>query len=240
MTDVSVLIPWRDSGDTNRQINLVKTVDWLEDLGYPIYLCPDGKTEGPFNRSAAYNYGLRNFPADVYVFHEADMLIELSQIQQAISAADAGIGLVIPFRRYRYLNEDASRIVINGFPPKDAYHEWVMDHGRAVGAVGVASHESMKWVGGWDESLMGHGYDDRCMVVAFETACGSVRYVDGDGVHLWHPMAYAPWEKNTWSANAENFDPAEVAATRYNQNRLTEYLAAKTPEDIRELTGGQW
>lgn len=240
MDDVSILIPWRDSGDVNRQANLAKVLDHLCDTGLPVYLCPDGKESGPFNRSAAYNFGVKNFPSEVYVFHEADMLVPLEQLDEAVKQAYLGLGLVIPFRRYRYLSEDVSRAVIAGFPAHQCFSEWDMDHGTAVGAVGVASDETIKWVGGWDEKFQGHGYDDRAMHRAFEVACGPTRYVEGDGHHLWHPMAYAPWETDTDASHPHNFTYAEVEATVKNRARAKKYQQATSPEQIRELTGGTW
>lgn len=241
MHDVSVVIAWRDSGNANRQANLAAVLDHLTQTGLPIVLADDGKTEGPFNRSAAYNHGMRLAPAEVFVFHEADMLVPFPQLEAAVELAREGLGLVVPFDQYRYLSEDESRLVLSGqIHPWEAEPEWTMDNGTSIGAVNVVSAESMRWVGQWDETLEGHGYDDNVMHRAFEVACGPTRFVHGPGHHLWHPMAFAPWERNTEAAQAKNFTPAEVDATMRNRIRLREYQAATTPEQIRELTGAPW
>lgn len=241
MHDVSIILAWRDSGNANRQANLAAVLDHLTPTGLPIVLADDGRGQGPFNRSAAYNHGMRLSPSEVYAFHEADMLVPLPQLEASVELAREGLGLVVPFDQYRYLSEEVSRLVISeALQPVAADAEWTMDNGRSIGAVNVVSAESMRWVGQWDEALEGHGYDDNVMHRAFEVACGPTRFVPGPGYHLWHPMAFAPWERNTEAAEAKNFTPEEVAATMRNQIRLRDYQAATTPEQIRELTGAPW
>lgn len=239
MHDVSIIIPWRDSGQPHRQANLVRVLDHLAELDLPLILAPDGRDSGPFNRSAAYNEGMRLSPSEVYVFHEADMLLPLDQIRDGVDAAATGLGMVVPFTTYRYLTEDDSRQVISGaVSPAACQPEWIMDHGRSIGAVNIASAESMAWVGQWDTRLEGHGYDDVAMMHAFDTACGGVRLIEGPGHHLYHHMAYAPWERGTLASNPENFPPEEVAATARNRARVKMYQRATTPEQVRHLTAG--
>lgn len=239
--DVSIIIPWRDNGDANRQANLARVLDHLTQTELPIVLASDRREDGqPFNRSAAYNYGISLAPSNVYIFHEADMLINLYHLGKAIGEAETGLGLVVPFTEYRYMSEEDSRQIIAGSEPTEFEPEWVMGNGRSIGAVNVVSAESMRWVGQWDEQLSGHGFDDNAMHRAFEVACGPTRYVDGPGVHLWHPMAYAPWERGTDAARPENFTAEDVEATWENKKRLRLYQRATTPEQIRELTGAPW
>ena len=234
---VTILIAWRDSGDPDRQANLIAVLDHLVDLDWPLILCDDGRENGqPFNRSAAFNWGIAHNPSDVYVFAEADMIVPLDQLADAVVVADHRPGLVIPFTRWRALGPEATYLARQGVRPETLRPDRMMDDGRAVGAVGVASAESMALVGRWDERFEGHGYDDRGMYHAFRTACGPGTYVEGDAHALWHPPAYSPWEKVTDAANAANYSEADVQATAANRHRMRRYLACQTPEDVRALT----
>lgn len=241
MPDVSIIIPFRGE-DPHRQANLTRVLDHLAATGLPLVLGSDGRQNGhPFNRSAAYNDGMAKSPSEVYVFHEADMLIPLDQLARAIDLAREGLGLVVPFTEYHYLPQEGSRLVLSGTAePEDVAPEWIMGNGRSIGAVNVCSSETMRWVGCWDETLSGHGFDDNAMYHAFETACGETRYAAGPGRHLWHPMAYAPWERGTEASDPTNFSAAELAATEHNRTRLVSYRRATTPEQVRMLTAGGW
>lgn len=234
MTDVAVVIAWRDNGDAVRQANLARVLDHLCEWNpdYPIQLSDDGRESGPFNRSAAYNRGMAKTPADVYVFHEADMLVPFDQLDQAVQVAATSPGLVVPFGQYYYLSaEDSRRLLTETFTPEPL---WTM---QSIGPVNVLSAESMRLVGQWDETLSGHGYDDNCMERAFRVACQSpTHHVGGPAWHLWHEMAYAPWERGTPASDPENFSEAEVAATEWNRNRLKKYQRAVHPHEVRTLT----
>jgi hypothetical protein len=239
----AVVIPWRDAGDLHRQANLSAVLDHLASLELPIILADDGRKDGePFNRSAAYNHGIRlaheHHDADVYVFHEADMIVPYDQIEDGIRVAEHTPGLVVPFDRYRYLGQEATRLALSGMNVESLYPDRIMEGGTAVGAVGIASVNTMDAVGRWDEAFAGHGYDDRAMYHAFRVACGRATIIVGDATHLWHPMAYAPWERVTAAADAANYSEADVRATVNNRHRMRRYLAAQTPEDVRALTTG--
>lgn len=238
---VAVIVPWRDSGDFHRQGNMLTVMDHLTRwVGDELVLANDGRTQGPFNRSAAYNRGvLAAGDPDVFVFCEADMLIPFSQLDHAVMIAAASPGLVVPFSHYRYLDEESSRQVISGAHPHNFIPIWTQE--TATGAVNVVSAHSMEQIGCWDEAFEGHGYDDKAMEIAFRKATTAPTFkIPGPGYHLWHPMAFAPWEKQGPHAEEANYDPKEVAATRRNQERLSLYKDAVTPDQIRHLTKGNW
>lgn len=237
----AIVIAWRDSGNANRQANLTAVLDWLAPLGWPLILASDGRESGPFNRSAAYNEGVRiarrdGADPDVFVWHEADVLCPLDQLDDAVALAEKQMGLMVPFTHYRYMGEESSRLILSGARPETMFPQWVMDNGRSMGALGVCSAESLAAIGRWDETLSGHGFDDNAMFEAFRTACGPSTFVDGDLTHLYHPMAYAPWEKGTPASDPDNFSPEEVKATFYNRARWDAYKRATTAEQVRALT----
>jgi hypothetical protein len=177
--------------------------------------------------------GVRANPgAEVFVFHEADMIVPDEQLRAACVAAYDSPGLVVPFTHYAYLSQDDSLDVLMGEAHTAKLPEHVMN--GSMGAVNVVSAETMALVGQWDELLAGHGYDDNAMFEAFRIAAGPARFVQGAGWHLWHPGAYSPWFGDDPTA----FPAAEVAATETNRQRWRLYQEATTPERIRELTAG--
>ena len=197
----------------------------------------DGRYQGPFNRSAAYNRGIRAHPdAAIYVFHEADMLIPGEQLQQAIDAASTP-GLVVPFTNYRYLDVAATEKVQIGADPAEFECEDVMGHGRSNGAVNVMSAETMQAVGQWDEKFEGWGWDDRSMAYAFEVTTGhETRYIEGPGFHMHHEPGWVAGGK--FYGGSVLISKTEQDATARNRARYLRYLSARTVNSVQALTRG--
>lgn len=225
-----ILIPWRDRGDEWRRANLLTVLAHLKqcDLA-PVRIVGDNK-QGPFNRSAAYNRGTTEHPADIFIFHEADMIVPAEQLEQSIRAAEQP-GLIIPFDTYHYLTPGDTERVRAGTNPQTCTPQRVVTGGRSTGAVNTISTETMTAVGRWDEQFQGWGWDDRAMTIAFAVATGTpTRNIPGTGVHLWHPPA--------GSVNGGIPIPtAEQQATNANRRRYRLYQNARTPQHIRALTG---
>lgn len=232
---VAIIIPWRDKGDTNRKANLSTVLAHLERLDVaPVHVVSDGR-DGPFNRCAAYNNGRRDHQADVYVWHEADMLIPRGQLRAGIQHAATHPGLVVPFTHYHYLSPDATNKVNGGADPTTFTPEWSMPDGASIGAVGVTSEHTMQTIGQWDETFSGWGYDDNAMLAAFQMVAPTT-WVDGPGRHLYHTPGWSPALISTPHATPR--PPDEVAATEANRVRLTKYQQATTLDRVRELTNG--
>lgn len=238
---VAVIVPWRDKGDAWRAANLATVLNHLEvaDLG-DVEVYSDGRDGcAPFNRSAAYNRGYADRgDADVFIFHEADMLIPPAQLRTAVELAADDAGLVVPFDTYRYLSPLDTRAVRAGtYPYLSAVPESVMSNGRSNGAVNVVSAATMRAVGCWDECFEGWGFDDRAMARAFEVATSNpTRYVPGPGVHLWHKPG---WSVESRFRGGSDVPVHEHLATVRNECRYRRYREAMTPDAIRALTAGR-
>ena len=221
-----MIVPWRDKGDRNRRANKAHVVDYLAGLGWPVHVTGDGREAGPFNRSAAYNRGRIEAPADVYVWYEADMLVPFGQLEASIDLALEQTGLVVPFTEYRYFTAADSSRIIDGHPVDAILPDFVMANGKSIGAVGVTSEATMQAVGQWDEKFAGWGHDDNAMFRAFMVCAGPTRWVDGPGYHLWHPPGMQ--------------DPRteEQDASNANYSRWLRYKNEEDPEAIRRLTIG--
>lgn len=239
MVNVAVVVPWRDKGDPWRQANLAAVLYHLHhaDIGM-VEVFSDGR-EGaaPFNRSAAYNRGVQDSDnPDVFIFHEADMIIPPTQLRAAIHLAATSSGMIVPFDTYHYLTPEDTVRVRAGTDPRYCTPEMVMANGTSNGACNVVSAATMQAVGQWDETFEGWGFDDRAMAVAFEKATGTnTRYIPGPGVHLWHKPG---WSQAWGFHGGTDVSAAEHAATKANQSRYNIYRKARTPAQVRELTSG--
>ena len=218
-----VVVPFRDRGiDPLRALNLKRV---LEHWGPQVLVVDDGRTEGQFNRSAAYNRARSN--ADVFVFAESDMIIDHKQIADGVELAATEPGLVVPFTQYRYLSpRDSERVRSHDIDPMWCTPSTVMDNGTSIGAVNIVSTETLHAVGRWDEHFDGAWYDDRAMCRAFEICTQPSRYITGPAYHLFHQPGW----------KGDHLTEEDKAATARNKARWKRYRQATTPEQIRALT----
>lgn len=236
-----IVVPFRDKGtDPHRKPNAEHVIEYLSNLGLgEILLIDDGRGGSqPFNRSAAYNRGRDRRPdADVYVWHEADMIVPPDQLRDGILLAAAAPGLVVPFTTYLYLSQtDSAMVKHSGRPLSACNPEYAMADGRSVGAVGITSAQTMLRVGHWDERFEGWGYDDRAMAHAFNVVSGPIRYIDGPAHHLYHRPG---WSISDPFRGGADIPEPERAATEANRRRLRLYQNTRDIKQIRDLTAGR-
>lgn len=231
MPSVEVIIPYRDRGrDPLRPANLKRVLQHWQDFhaSIPVTITSDGATgDEQFNRSRAYNRGITEHPADVYILTESDMIIDFGQIDQAITAAHETPGLVVPFTERHEHNPETSQAI------RDYRIDWRTAHAdiikpkpRRTGAINVISHQTYEMVGRYDERMAGSWWDDRSMHRAFDVCAGPTRWIDGPSHHLYHLPGY----------EGDHLTDADRAATENNRNRYQRYLRARTPDTIRALT----
>lgn len=231
-----VIIPFRDRGtDPLRQENLVAVLDMWEEYGYVPYVMSDGRSGNQqFNRSAAYNTGIRlvNGDTDGFIFAESDMLIHDRQVEEAVALAEKQLGLVVPFTDYHYLRPKDSIEVRKGVDPALCRPQWIMANGRSIGAINVVSRKTMECIGRWDERFEGNWYDDDSMKIAFDVCAGPTRWVEGPAYHLYHLPGH----------RGDHLTTDDRHATLHNKHRLRQYESAQRHDDadrIRLLTSGR-
>lgn len=231
---VAVIIPWRDRGiDPLRPKNLAVVESFWRsmDLG-PVIVASDGRTgKAQFNRSAAYNLGvkaLRSTRVGVYIFAESDMLVPPAQVSDGILAALHSPGLVVPFTQYRYLGPSTSALVRDGALPEDYPAQYTMDNGRSIGALNIISVDTLRCIGQWDEVFEGNWFDDTSMERAFSICAGPTRWIEGPAHHLYHLPGF----------RGKHLTAQDRAATSRNKVRWNLYQKASTPDEMRFLTMG--
>lgn len=229
MTGVAVIIPFRSRGnDPLREQNLTRVLCHWRDSGYDPLVASDGLTgNAQFCRSAAYNRGVAEIDADVYVFAESDLLIAPEPVEEAVELAVEDTGLVIPFSEFRALSERDSRWVRHfAADPAQCMTTLVRGYRGSIGAINVVSRKTYDLVGGYDERFEGAWYDDDAMKIAFELCAGPTRWVDGPAYHLYHLSG----------GSGAHLTDSDRATTLSNRRRYRKYQAATTADEIRLLT----
>lgn len=195
--NVAVLIPYSDSDLRRPLLSLVQA--HLRPAGWPLVVAGKGY---PFNRSASINRAAVDASADelvdVYVVNDADTLVPLGQIEQAVALAEQEPGLVYCHRSYFRLTREQTQVfvalsehgvAIDIRPTEDsllavAECEWHQRDAPSLGCMAIR-RDCFERVGGFDERFSGWGYED----LAFRAACERLwptRRVPGDLYHLWH------------------------------------------------------
>jgi hypothetical protein len=224
----AVIIPFRDRGrDPLRQANLNRTLEHWS--GWDVHVVDDGRQgDAQFNRHKAYNTGATLTDADILIYAESDMLIDFTQIHQAMRLAETH-GLIVPFTERHELSPDSSELVReHKIKPQDGRADVIKPKPRRIGAINVISRQTLTAVGQWDEQFEGCWWDDRSMHLAFDICAGPTQWIDGPSWHLWHLPGY----------QGAHLTGADKQATARNKLRFRQYQRARTPDQIRRLTHG--
>lgn len=228
---VEVIIPWRDRGrDPLRAANLKRVLEHWEAFRATVTLTDDGLSgDQQFNRSESYNRAIRASDADLLILTESDMLIDFTQIEQALVWAEESLGLVVPFsERHEHSPTDSDRIRRYEVDPTECQARVIKPKPRRTGAINVISRGTYNAVGQYDSAFCGSWFDDRSMHIAFDVCAGPTRWVDGPSHHLYHLPGY----------EGQHLTAADIAATQANRRRFGMYQRARTPQQIHQLTIG--
>lgn len=193
MTEVAVVMAYRDMGDRHRREAFEFTRAWYQRMGFDV--CVDaGDSDATFTRASAINRAIRATDAETIVQADPDSLVPYRQLFAAFDAAQSGHGLVVAFTRYCYLTRAATmpymtRLRQGGGMPLPTPDTWCAEIGRGgVGNVVAFSRETWRLCRGFDERFPLWGGDDAVFAYSAEAMTGvTTRRVEGDMVHLWHP-----------------------------------------------------
>lgn len=203
--DLTVVIPWRDTGCWARRAHFQHLHSYYASR-WPVVV---GDRLGEFNRSAARNAGVAKVATSVVAVVDADNLIPLQQLQAAATLAHSAQAMVKPFTRFGYLDE----------PTTHAYYAGKWQPGQPSGWEGPGPQEGFNggayvlptalWPG-FDEDFTGWGAEDDAFTIICRRRFGSARVVPGDCWHLWHPA-------QRWTS-AENYQRLMEVYVRGNES----------------------
>lgn len=228
---VAVIIPFRDRGaDPLRAANLTRVLEWWSSFGADVSVVSDGRTgDQQFNRHKAYNRGAAQTDADILAFVESDMLIDFTQMDEAITLASEKPRLVVPFTERHELSAESSELVrAHKLQPQHGRADVIKPKPRRTGAINVISRQALHLIGGYDEAFEGNWWDDRSMHIAFDMCTNPTQWIDGPSWHLYHLPGH----------EGAHLTAEDKAATARNKQRWQQYREADTADRVRELTAG--
>lgn len=180
---ISLIIPWRDSGDIYRRHSYQYVCKQMKD--FAILSCDSGHE--PFSRSASKNLGAMTSPDDILVFLDADTYIPANQIIEAVDLARGG-HMVHPYTFYHSMNKRQSHLIVHGeaYPTEDT-SEWNITW--ATGGAIVMYKEMFFDLGGYDEEYTDWGFEDISLIIMGRDRGIELKRTEGNAYHLWHPRA---------------------------------------------------
>ncbi|MES1975764.1 MAG: galactosyltransferase-related protein [Pseudomonadota bacterium] len=223
---ISLVVPYRSDGTERARNWEWCRRRWLALLpNARLVECDSGHE--PFNRGASINLGVANSFGDVLVIADADTVV--SDVDAAVGIAETG-GWSIAYDRDAYwtLTPQATERVLVTDPGGALSEPWALgvtdqDRMTAFSGVLVMPRAAFDAANGFDETLVGWGYDDSCFYVAMDTLWQPHKRAPGFALHLHHPRGL-------------DYASPHIDA---NKARYEQYLQADShPALMRELVRG--
>jgi GT2 family glycosyltransferase len=173
----------------------------------------------PYNRSWAFNLGVKQAKGKYVVLHDADMLVPQTFARSITNILDSGIdGVRLP-RLIFYLDQSTSEFVQTQktLPVRFAISEVVANNRTPV----ATTKDAYLAIGGHDEAFWGWGGEDD----EFMDRLRTLNISEGGYlpiIHLWHPSA-----------------PKKANGDR-NSQLCNDRLRIPTKDRINELKGRAW
>jgi GT2 family glycosyltransferase len=237
MPMISILIPFRDSGDRRGQLEwLQKRWEALFPEAEVIIESDDGKD--PFSKTIAVNNCYKKATSDILAIVDADVWVDPSiLIKAAQDIREKRVSWVRPCNVVYRLNKDVTESLIE-FSPGTAFPKYTeQDCERVtpvVGLVCVFSRDQFEHVGGMDPRFRGWGWEDTAWNILLDGIFGKAKIGNNIVYHLWHPRAYSKEEKPIWPGQNER--NAKVGHT-YSKNKNNKSALALIAKENKRRTG---
>lgn len=204
MTEITIVVPYRDSGCEHRNRSMNHVVDVLSGW-YPdteLYIVDD--SSDVFSRSGSRNCGVSLAETEVVVLCDADTLPQKHALNNAIDGAASDGRLHLPYTLFRGLTERGTdQVIEKGVDPIDADLLETATH--SIGGVWVIRKDSWESIGGMDERFRDWGYEDNALFEAANCLLGSTVRHHGSITHLWHPIPADRLVTDTYRENQKLF-----------------------------------
>lgn len=178
---------------------------WLDRGITPIETDDGGEV---FSRGGSINQAVEALEDNaVVVVVDADLMVDMDAIDEAVRVAGEAPGLVQPYDRIRYFDEAWQRV------------EWDFRASSSTplfGAANVFTKETWRRAGGFLAAFRGWGCEDIAFVHQCAVMVAPWRRVTGTIDHLWHPKT-----------------GAYVAVD--NHDLLAQVTGAETPNELAEV-----
>jgi hypothetical protein len=198
----SYIIPFRYRQD--RILPLRRVIEWLSGFqGVEIIIVEQdnhskidylnlkvqhifAKSEAPFNKSWAYNIGLRRAVGQTIIFGESDYLMNPMELIESLKTLE-GLDCVIPTNRTLYLTPQQSSMDTNSILQLSN----PQIKRNLLDGISIFKKEAIDRLGGWNEDMIGLGYENEFNEIKVNKL---LRYkqMDYTGYHLFHHADNTP------------------------------------------------
>jgi hypothetical protein len=217
---VSVVIPYRASGDKHREAAYRWVAAWWQrthpDWQVVVGTCPD---DAPWRKGIALADGMARTDGRVVVYADADVWCD--GVQAAVDAVLAGTAWATPHKMVHRLTADATRALITGGRPSHLQRQLAeaAHRGCPAGGIVVAPREVHIEVP-VDPLFHGWGQEDEAREKALEKLHGPCWRGRSPLWHLWHKPPVRQTRK--WGSPE-------------SRSRYGRYASARTQEDMRRV-----
>lgn len=119
------------------------------------------KSDKPYNRSWAFNVGIRRSNSDIIVFGDSDLIMDYNQFSLGIQSLSE-YDMVSPYHKVIDLNPKESNYPISNILNIDRIGRGENDNQKIniSGGISMFRKEAIVKIGGWNEDFIGWGAED--------------------------------------------------------------------------------
>ncbi len=215
----SFIIPYRHRAD--RIINLRRVIDWVSGFGGVEIIVVEQdrspkldsltfkgikyiftKSDIPFNKSWAFNVGLKNSTTETVVFGDCDLIMDPNKMIDALKSLDK-YECVSPYSRVIDLEPNEVNLNISQMDSINRPGRGETDIQKICLAGGIIMYrrESISKIGGWSEDFIGWGGEDDFQSHKSKALLNCYEQMGTKCYHLWHERG-AP-EQSYYQRNLE-------------------------------------
>jgi GT2 family glycosyltransferase len=228
--NISFIIPFKACN--NERDTIFEWVKKRISILYPLaekIVC-DYRVE-PFSRGRAINTGAKKATRDILVLLDADIIFDENVINNAIKLLENS-SWVIPFTQYCTITAPDSERILKQKPDviletTKPFKACVFNH--TLGAINIIRRADFLKIGGFDERLLGWGFDDNVFAHKADVLLGKHTRLEGNIYHLYH-SANRNWNDELTKKNKAIWE--EIKEIN-NKEILLQYLCEVKNENIR-------
>jgi predicted glycosyltransferase involved in capsule biosynthesis len=237
MPIMSLLIPFRDTGDRKQQL------EWLQkrwEKLFPeaeIIICEDDGKD-PFSKTIAVNNAYKKANSDILAIVDADVWVEPKiLIEAAEHIRKNPNSWVQPCNTVYRINKEKTFNIVEFTPDVPFPIIKEEDTERITGVVGlvaVFSREQFEYCGGMDERFRGWGWEDTAWNTMLNILFSKAESWDNIVYHLWHPRGKNLNGRPTWKGQTKRNN---YIGKEYSLAKNSKTLMLKIAQENRKRTG---
>lgn len=206
---ICYIIGYRHKED--RYNNLSKTLDWLLSIPNLEVLIVEQDTESkfkniwsinhvflnnphPYNRSWAFNVGVKEIDADIYAFGDSDLVMKTDEFLESINELE-NYDVVSPYKSVLDLTEDETKYNLENWLSIKRPGRGETDNQKInlCGGLVLFTKKSFEQVGGWNEDFIGWGGEDDFMTLKVNALNLKTKEMPYKIYHLYHTREQPNW-----------------------------------------------